>query len=98
LRGIDLDHGTDFAISVAGVPLNLPTHAHGQGYADANFLIPELIGEVRFSKGPYSASHGDFAAGAIRQRRTHPRGAGKSGRGGDHIHPARWNRDIGPLA
>lgn len=66
LRGFNLDHGTDLAIRVAGVPVNMPTHAHGQGYADANFLIPELIGEVRYRKGPYFAEEGDFAsAGAV---------------------------------
>ncbi|HEX2060776.1 MAG TPA: TonB-dependent receptor [Thermoanaerobaculia bacterium] len=66
LRGFNLDHGTDLAVTVAGVPANMPTHAHGQGYADANFLIPELIGLVQYIKGPYSAEEGDFAsAGAV---------------------------------
>src|SRR5882724_785891 len=65
LRGFNLDHGTDFALSVAGMPVNMPTHAHGQGYADLNFLIPELVSGVQFSKGPYFAEVGDFAtAGA----------------------------------
>jgi hypothetical protein len=61
LRGFNLDHGTDFATTVAGMPVNLPTHAHGQGYSDLNFLIPELTSGVQFSKGPYFAEHGDFA-------------------------------------
>ena len=66
LRGFNLDHGTDISITVAGVPVNMPTHAHGQGYADANFLIPELIGAVQYRKGPYFAEEGDFAsAGAV---------------------------------
>ena len=66
LRGFNLDHGTDIAITVANVPVNMPSHAHGQGYADANFLIPELIGGVEYRKGPYSADKGDFAsAGAV---------------------------------
>lgn len=66
LRGFNLDHGTDIAVTVAGVPVNMPTHAHGQGYADANFLIPELIGGVQYKKGPYYADEGDFAsAGAV---------------------------------
>jgi outer membrane receptor protein involved in Fe transport len=66
LRGYNLDHGTDIAISVAGVPINLPTHAHGQGYADLNFLIPELVQRVDFRKGPYYAEEGDFStAGAV---------------------------------
>lgn len=69
LRGFNLDHGTDFATSVAGVPVNMPTHAHGQGYADANFLIPELVAGVQFNKGPYSAEEGDFStAGASHVR------------------------------
>ena len=61
LRGFNLDHGTDFATIVAGIPVNLPTHAHGQGYSDLNFLIPELVTGVQFSKGPYYADQGDFA-------------------------------------
>jgi hypothetical protein len=65
LRGFNLDHGTDFATTVAGMPVNLPTHAHGQGYSDLNFMIPELVTGVQFSKGPYYADQGDFAtAGA----------------------------------
>jgi hypothetical protein len=62
LRGFNLDHGTDFATTVAGVPINLPTHAHGHGYSDLNFLIPELVSGVQFRKGPYFAPDGDFAA------------------------------------
>lgn len=61
LRGFNLDHGTDFAASVEGVPINLPTHAHGQGYLDLNFLIPELIETVQFERGPYYADVGNFA-------------------------------------
>jgi hypothetical protein len=61
LRGFNLDHGTDFATTVAGVPVNLPTHAHGHGYSDLNFLIPELVGGVQFNKGPYAAQEGDFS-------------------------------------
>ncbi len=65
LRGFNLDHGTDFATWVAGMPVNLRTHAHGQGYTDLNFIIPELISGVRYYKGPYYASIGDFgSAGA----------------------------------
>jgi hypothetical protein len=62
LRGFNLDHGTDFSTTVAGLPVNLPTHAHGQGYSDLNFLIPELVSGVQFKKGPYSAQDGDFSA------------------------------------
>jgi len=65
LRGFNLDHGTDFAFSVDGVPVNLPTHAHGQGYADLNFLIPELVAGIDFKKGPFYPEVGDFSgAGA----------------------------------
>jgi outer membrane receptor protein involved in Fe transport len=66
LRGFNLDHGTDLAITVDGMPVNMRTHGHGQGYADINFLIPELIQSVNVWKGPYFADKGDFAsAGAI---------------------------------
>jgi hypothetical protein len=62
LRGFNLDHGTDFTTTVAGVPVNMPTHAHGHGYSDLNFLIPELVSGVQFRKGPYFAEEGDFSA------------------------------------
>lgn len=62
LRGFNLDHGTDFATSIGGVPINMPTHGHGQGYTDLNFLIPELVSTVRFNKGPYDVKQGDFSS------------------------------------
>jgi len=62
LRGFNLDHGTDFATVVAGMPINMPTHGHGHGYTDLAFLIPELVSGVQFAKGPYFADQGDFAA------------------------------------
>ena len=62
LRGYNLDHGTDFAVSVDGIPVNMPTHAHGQGYADLNFLIPELVDRIEYRKGPYFARNGDFSS------------------------------------
>jgi hypothetical protein len=66
LRGFNLDHGTDLAVSVDRTPVNLPSHAHGQGYADLNFLIPELVETVAYKKGPYFADVGDFgSAGAF---------------------------------
>lgn len=66
VRGFNLDHGTDLAISVDGMPVNMRTHGHGQGYADTNFLIPEIVRGLFFRKGPYFASEGDFAsAGAV---------------------------------
>jgi hypothetical protein len=71
LRGFNLDHGTDFATTVASMPVNMPTHGHGHGYSDLNFVIPELISGVQFSKGPYFADQGDFAtAGAATIRYT----------------------------
>ncbi len=62
LRGFNLDHGTDFATWVAGMPVNLRTHAHGQGYTDLNFIIPELVSGVDYWKGPYFANIGDFSS------------------------------------
>jgi hypothetical protein len=60
LRGFNLDHGTDFATTVAGMQINMPTHAHGHGYTDLNFLIPELVSGVQYRKGPYFVEDGDF--------------------------------------
>jgi hypothetical protein len=66
LRGFNLDHGTDLALTFDGMPVNMRTHGHGQGYADTNFIIPELMRGLAYRKGPYFASEGDFAsAGAI---------------------------------
>ncbi|MRW92959.1 TonB-dependent receptor plug domain-containing protein [Duganella sp. FT80W] len=62
LRGFNLDHGTDFATYVDGMPVNMRTHAHGQGYSDLNFLIPELVQRIDYKKGPYFADEGDFAS------------------------------------
>ncbi|NGY38752.1 TonB-dependent receptor [Flavobacterium sp. XN-5] len=61
LRGFDIDHGTDIAISVDGMPVNMVSHAHGQGYADLHFVIPETVEKIDFGKGAYNASKGDFA-------------------------------------
>jgi len=61
LRGFNLDHGTDFAISLDGMPLNLRTHAHGQGYTDLNPLIPELVSGIDYAKGTYTAADGDLS-------------------------------------
>jgi len=67
LRGFNLDHGTDFATWVAGMPVNMRSHAHGQGYTDLNFLIPELVSRIDYRKGPYFADDGDFSsAGSAR--------------------------------
>lgn len=67
LRGFDIDHGTDLALWVDGMPVNNVSHGHGQGYADLHFIIPELFERVEVNKGPYFAEYGDFAtAGAVR--------------------------------
>jgi outer membrane receptor protein involved in Fe transport len=63
MRGFDADHGSDVAVYVDGVPVNLPSHAHGQGYVDVRWLPPELIERVEVVKGPYDARQGDFATG-----------------------------------
>lgn len=60
LRGFDIDHGTDIRLSVDGMPVNMVSHAHGQGYADLHFVTPELIESVDFNKGPYYVQQGDF--------------------------------------
>ncbi len=66
LRGFNLDHGTDIAITMDGIPVNMRTHGHGQGYADTAFMIPEIMRGLAFRKGPYFAAEGDFAsAGAV---------------------------------
>jgi outer membrane receptor protein involved in Fe transport len=62
MRGYNLDHGTDLETTVDGMPINQPTHAHGQGYTDLNFMIPELADGISYTKGPYYADVGDFGA------------------------------------
>lgn len=64
LRGYDLDHGTDIAITVDGIPVNMVSHAHGQGYADLHFLIPETADKINFDKGPYNGTKGNLATAA----------------------------------
>ncbi|CAB1275075.1 TonB-dependent receptor [Candidatus Nitrosacidococcus tergens] len=73
LRGFNLDHGTDFAASIDGIPLNLPSHAHGQGYLDLNGMIPELVEDIEFKKGPYYAEVGDFSSAGSAAFRTFDR-------------------------
>lgn len=65
LRGFNLDHGTDFATYVDEMPVNMRTQAHGQGYTDLNFLIPELVSHLHYKKGPYSAEEGDFSSAGV---------------------------------
>ena len=60
LRGFDIDHGTDITLSVDGMPINMVSHAHGQGYSDLHFMIPETIQKIDFGKGPYYSNQGDF--------------------------------------
>ncbi len=61
LRGFDIDHGTDINLEADGMPVNMVSHAHGQGYSDLHFVIPELVGTVDFGKGPYDADKGNLA-------------------------------------
>ena len=61
LRGMNLDHGTDFSVYFEDMPVNFRSHAHGQGYLDLNFVIPEIVSTVRYAKGPYRADRGDFS-------------------------------------
>lgn len=84
LRGFDADHGTDVAISVDGTPVNMVSHAHGQGYADLHFVIPEVVEAVEVNKGPFSATDGDFATAGSVMLRTRDRisGAVMQARGG----------------
>ena len=70
LRGFDLDHGTDINITVDGMPVNMVSHAHGQGYADLHFVIPELIEKVNFNKGPYYADKGNFTTAGFVEFKT----------------------------
>ncbi len=70
MRGFDIDHGTDIQITVDDLPVNMVSHAHGQGYADLHFLIPETIEAVDFGKGPYYADKGNFTTAGYVQFRT----------------------------
>ena len=78
LRGFDIDHGTDLALYVDGVPVNLPSHGHGQGYADLHFLIPELVTSLEAHKGTYDARPGaPEAMRAVNQDRSHAQRVGR---------------------
>jgi hypothetical protein len=86
LRGFNLDHGTDFATWIDGMPVNLPTHAHGQGYTDLNFLIPELVERLEYRKGAYYAEVADFSSAGAAYLSTYerlPEGVLKAGLGED---------------
>ena len=89
LRGFNLDHGTDFSVHVDGVPINFPSHGHGQGYLDLNFVIPELIDYLNFRKGPYYADVGDFSSAGTAEMhlvKTLPNGFVKVGIGLDDFY------------
>jgi outer membrane receptor protein involved in Fe transport len=73
IRGFDADHGTDIQLSVDGVPVNMVSHAHGQGYADLHFVIPETIDRVDVHKGPYYAEFGNLATAGAVQLKTRTR-------------------------
>ncbi|GEO06059.1 TonB-dependent receptor [Adhaeribacter aerolatus] len=70
LRGFDIDHGTDINLTADGMPVNMVSHAHGQGYSDLHFLIPEIIQNVDFGKGPYRADKGNFGTAGYADFRT----------------------------
>jgi outer membrane receptor protein involved in Fe transport len=70
IRGFDCDHGTDIASFVDGMPVNMPSHGHGQGYMDLHFLIPETVKDITIAKGPYSSQYGNFATGGAVQFNT----------------------------
>ncbi len=94
LRGFNLDHGTDLASFVDGVHINLPSNAHGEGYTDLNFLIPELIQKIDYGKGPYYANVGDFGSAGwenIQYFQTLPQGFAK-------VEYGSWNYERGLLA
>ena len=89
LRGFNLDHGTDFSTFIDGMPVNFPTHAHGQGYMDLNFLIPEIIDAIDYKKGPYYAEVGDFSSAGsadLHLFRTLPDGFAKCSVGEDDYY------------
>jgi hypothetical protein len=86
LRGFNLDHGTDFATFIDGMPVNMPTHGHGQGYTDLNFLIPELVERIEYRKGAYYAEVTDFSSAGAAYLSTYRRldeGLVRVGVGGD---------------
>ena len=85
LRGFNLDHGTDFTTWIDGIPMNLRTNAHGQGYMDLNSLIPELVDTVEFGKGPYYADQGDFASAGYAKMLTKKRMSGFNNDGSSGI-------------
>jgi len=94
LRGFNLDHGTDFLTTIDHMPVNMPTHAHGQGYSDINFLLPELVSRIAYKKGPYSPRKATFPPPAPPTSTTTPRCRAGSLRSGSAATAtgARWRR------
>lgn len=78
LRGFDIDHGTDMRLTVDGMPVNMVSHAHGQGYSDLHFVIPETVEKIDHGKGPYQASQGNFATAGFARFSTRPSISGSS--------------------
>lgn len=70
IRGFDCDHGTDIALYADGIPVNMPSHGHGQGYADLHFIIPEIVKGIDVFKGPYKTNSGDFSNAATVEYKT----------------------------
>ena len=97
LRGFDIDHGTDLAIFIDGVPANLVSHGHGQGYADLHWVIPETVERVEVFKGPYFAEYGDFATAGAVNMVTRPHTESSSvALGGGMFHSARGLVQLSP--
>ncbi len=84
LRGFDIDHGTDINLQLDGMPVNMVSHAHGQGYSDLHFIIPELVEEIEYSKGPYDVAIGNFATAGAIQFKTK-----------DHLHGSSISQEVG---
>jgi outer membrane cobalamin receptor len=100
VRGFNLDHGSDFATWIEGMPVNIMTHAHGHGYTDLNFLIPELVEHIEYSLGNYYAGIGDFSAAGgakFQLRRRLDRPIGELGWGADGYQRllAAASKDVG---
>lgn len=92
MRGFNLDHGNDFATFMDGMPVNMRTHGHGQGYTDLNFVIPELLGTIKYQKGSYYPGTGDFSGtGSARMFMT-DRLDGHSIKFGSDFGQESWNR------
>src|SRR5690606_31505697 len=92
LRGFNLDHGNDFATFIDGMPVNMRTHGHGQGYTDLNFIIPELLGQIVYQKGSYYPGTGDFSGTGSAQMSTTNNLRGHNVLIGSDFGQENWNR------